>query len=208
MSRDEAKAAIEVGYVQAKDMIQKGINCLILGEMGIGNTTSSSAIVSFLGDEEVDAVVGMGTGISSEQLQHKGNIIKQAIEKRNPNSEDPIDVLSKIGGLEIAGMAGAMIAAAENRTPILVDGFICTTAVLVAKELAPHVVDYIILAHKSSEPGHAIATSLLKKKPLIDLHLRLGEGTGAAIAYPIVQSATLMLKEMATFTSAGVSTKT
>ncbi|HWO95842.1 MAG TPA: nicotinate-nucleotide--dimethylbenzimidazole phosphoribosyltransferase [Bacillus sp. (in: firmicutes)] len=207
MTREEAEKAIEAGYEQGLEMIKKGAKCLILGEMGIGNTTASSAILAVLSNRDVASLVGIGTGISQESLIHKAKIIKQSIQQRNPNPHDPIDIISKVGGLEIAGMAGAMLAAAGNRIPILVDGFICTAAALLAKEISPNAVDYMIVTHQSVEPGHQTAISLLGKKPIIDLGLRLGEGTGAAIAYPIIQSASLMLKEMATFDSAGISTR-
>lgn len=207
MTREEAEKAIEVGYEQGIDMIKKGAQCLILGEMGIGNTTASSAILAILSNSDVTSLVGSGTGISQEILLHKIKVIKQSLQKRNPNPHDPIDIIAKVGGLEIAGMTGAMLAAASNRVPILVDGFICTVAALLAKEISPNALNYMIVTHQSVEPGHQIALSLLEKKPIIDLGLRLGEGTGAAITYPILQSATLMLKEMATFDSAKISNK-
>lgn len=207
MTREEAKEAIDAGYIQGVEMIKKGAECLILGEMGIGNTTTSSTILAVLTNKDVRSLVGNGTGISSKQLLHKVEIIKRAIEQRKPNPNDPLDILTKVGGLEIAGMVGAMLASAENRVPILVDGFICTVAALLAKSISNRVVDYMIITHQSVEPGHEIAISLLGKKPIVDLGLRLGEGTGAAIVFPIVQSATLMLREMATFSSAGVSKK-
>jgi nicotinate-nucleotide--dimethylbenzimidazole phosphoribosyltransferase len=207
MTREEAEKAIGVGYDQGLDMIKKGAQCLILGEMGIGNTTSSSAILAVLSNRDVTSLVGTGTGISQESLLHKVEVIKESLQQRNPNPQDPIDIIAKVGGFEIAGMVGAMLAAASSRVPILVDGFICTIAALLAKEISTNAVDYMIVTHQSVEPGHQIAISLLGKKPIIDLGLRLGEGTGAAIAYPIIQSATLMLKEMATFDSAGISNK-
>lgn len=207
MTREEAENAIAVGYEQGLDMLNKGCQCLILGEMGIGNTSSSSAILAVLSNSDVASLVGNGTGISQETLLHKVDVIKQSLQVRNPNPEDPIDIISKVGGLEIAGMAGAMLAAASYRVPILLDGFICTIAGLLAKEISPNSADYMIVTHQSVEPGHQLAISLLGKKPILDLGLRLGEGTGAAIAYPIIQSATLMLKEMATFDSAGISNK-
>ncbi len=205
MTRKEAEQAIEIGFEQGLEMIEKGAHCLILGEMGIGNTTSSSAILAVLSNKDIPSLVGNGTGISQEIWLHKVDIIKKSIQKRNPNPHDPIDIIAKIGGLEIAGMAGAMLAAASKRVPILVDGFICTVAANLAKSISARVVDYMIVTHQSVEPGHKKAISLLGKKPIIDLGLRLGEGTGAAIAYPIIQSAALMLKEMATFQSAGIS---
>lgn len=206
MSRQEAEQAIDVGYNQALQIIQEGAQCLILGEMGIGNTTSSSAILAVLSGKDISLLVGRGTGISDAAFLHKTAIIKQALIRRNPNPNDPIDILAKVGGLEIAAMTGAMLAAASKRVPILVDGFICTIAALVAKLISPRVKDYMIVTHQSIEPGHKIALSQLEKQPIIDLGLRLGEGTGAAISFPIIQSATLMLKEMATFQSAGIST--
>ncbi|MFD1781646.1 nicotinate-nucleotide--dimethylbenzimidazole phosphoribosyltransferase [Fredinandcohnia salidurans] len=206
MSRQEAEQAIDVGYNQALQIIQEGAQCLILGEMGIGNTTSSSAILAVLSGKDISLLVGRGTGISDAAFLHKTAIIKQALIRRNPNRNDPIDIIAKVGGLEIAAMTGAMLAAASKRVPILVDGFICTIAALVAKLISPSVKDYMIVTHQSIEPGHKIALSQLGKQPIIDLGLRLGEGTGAAISFPIIQLATLMLKEMATFQSAGIST--
>ncbi|MDQ0201153.1 nicotinate-nucleotide--dimethylbenzimidazole phosphoribosyltransferase [Neobacillus ginsengisoli] len=205
LSKEEVEKAIAVGYERAEKMILNGSKCLILGEMGIGNTTPSSAILAVLSGQDVSALVGRGTGIASEKIIHKQEVIKRAIEERKPDRNDPIDILMKVGGLEIAGMTGAMLAAAANRVPILVDGFICTISALLAKEICNSTSDYMIACHRSVEPGHEIALQLLGKKPILDLDLRLGEGSGAAVAFPILQSATLMLKEMATFTSAGVS---
>ncbi|MEK5442449.1 nicotinate-nucleotide--dimethylbenzimidazole phosphoribosyltransferase [Fredinandcohnia sp. FSL W7-1320] len=207
MSRQEAEQAMDTGYNQALQIIEEGAQCLILGEMGIGNTTSSSAILAVLSGKDISQLVGRGTGISDATFLHKTEIIKQALIRRNPNPNDPIDILAKVGGLEIAAMTGAMLGAASKRVPILVDGFICTIAALVASLISPSVNDYIMVTHQSVEPGHNIALSLVGKKPIIDLGLRLGEGTGAAISFPIIQSATLMLKEMATFDSAGISKK-
>jgi nicotinate-nucleotide--dimethylbenzimidazole phosphoribosyltransferase len=207
MTMEEALLCIERGREVANKLIQAGAKCLILGEMGIGNTTSSSAILSILSGVEVSQVVGAGTGISSEQIVHKQLVIEQAIKKHNPDPSDPIDILSKIGGLEIAGMVGAMLEAATQRVPILVDGFICTIAALLASAINKNAREYMIAGHQSQERGHIIALELLQKKPLIDLGLRLGEGSGAALSFPIVEAATRMLSEMATFSSAGVSDK-
>lgn len=207
MTRGEAEKAISIGYQEAEKLINKGVKCLILGEMGIGNTTTSSAILAAISGKNVQSLVGFGTGISQEKIVYKQQVIEKALILRKPKPTDAIDILSKIGGLEIAGISGAMLAAASKRIPILVDGFICTVAALIAKLICNDVVNYMIVSHRSVEPGHEIAIQLLKKEPLINLGLRLGEGTGAAIAFPILQSATLMLKEMATFASAGVSNK-
>ena len=205
MTREEAEQAISVGYERAERMIQQGIKCLIVGEMGIGNTTPSSAIAAVLSGQDIRELVGRGTGIATEKISHKQEVITKAIRERKPDRKDPIDILAKIGGLEIAGMTGAMLAAAANRIPILVDGFICTIAALLAREICERAADYMIVGHRSVEPGHEIALKVLDKKPLLDLDLRLGEGSGAAVAFPILQSAALMLKEMATFASAGIS---
>ncbi len=207
MTREEAIQAVTVGYEQAEKMIEQGIKCLIVGEMGIGNTTTSSTILAVLSEKNVSELVGYGTGISEETYIHKQNVIERAIKSRQPIQSDPIDILAKVGGLEIAAMAGAMLAAAANRIPILVDGFICTVAALVAKQFNNYASDYMFVGHQSVEAGHITAINLLGKKPLLNLGLRLGEGSGAAVAFPILQSATLMLKEMATFASAGVSNK-
>ncbi|MEH7081924.1 nicotinate-nucleotide--dimethylbenzimidazole phosphoribosyltransferase [Neobacillus drentensis] len=204
MTREEVEKAITVGYERAEHMIKHGCKCLILGEMGIGNTTPSSAILAVLSGQDIRTLVGRGTGIAPEKISHKQDVISRALMERNPDRNDPIDILMKIGGLEIAGMTGAMLAAAANRIPILVDGFICTVSALLAKEMCETASDYMIAGHQSVEPGHEIALQLLRKKPLVDLDLRLGEGSGAAIAFPILQAATLMLKEMATFASAGI----
>lgn len=204
MTREEVEKALAVGYERAENMIQQGSKCLILGEMGIGNTTASSAILAVLSGQDVHGLVGCGTGIAPEKLSHKKAVIERAIEERNPDKNDPIDVLAKVGGLEIAAMTGAMLAGARHRIPILLDGFICTVAALLAKEICSTSCKYMIAGHRSVEPGHEMALKLLGKKPILDLGLRLGEGSGAAVAFPILQSAALMLKEMATFTSAGI----
>ena len=170
-----------------------------------GNTTPSSAILSVLRDIDPQSVVGRGSGINDQQLQRKIEVCREAISYHQPNKNDAIDILSKIGGLDIAAMTGAMIAAAELRVPILLDGFICTVSACLAKLLAPGCENYMLVSHQSVEPGHISASELLGKKALIGLDLRLGEGTGAAIAYPIVQAANVMVKNMATFDSASVS---
>ncbi|MGP7817181.1 nicotinate-nucleotide--dimethylbenzimidazole phosphoribosyltransferase [Niallia sp. 01092] len=205
MTREEAEKAIAVGCERAEAMIKQGVKCLILGEMGIGNTTASSAILAVLSGKNIDKLVGQGTGIAAEKVQHKQTVISRAIAARMPDRNDPIDVLAKVGGLEIAAMTGAMLAGAAHRIPILVDGFICTVAALLTKEICSLASEYMIVGHRSVEMGHNIAIELLGKKPILDLGLRLGEGSGAAIAFPIVQSAALMVREMATFHSAGIS---
>jgi nicotinate-nucleotide--dimethylbenzimidazole phosphoribosyltransferase len=153
-------------------------------------------------------LVGTGTGISGSQIKHKQNVIKQAIENRQPNPEEPLDILAKLGGLEIAGIIGAIFAAAEKRIPVLIDGFISTVSAVLAVKMCQQVLDYLIIGHQSKEIGHKRALQLLGKVPLLDLELRLGEGSGAALAFPILEASTNILKNMATFTSAGVSEST
>ncbi|MCZ2258315.1 nicotinate-nucleotide--dimethylbenzimidazole phosphoribosyltransferase [Sporosarcina sp. G11-34] len=207
MTREEAEKAVSTGHEEASHLIESGVKCLIIGEVGIGNTTTSSAVLAVITGADPASIVGYGTGISSDQYTHKIEVIREAIDYHKPDSTDAIDILSKVGGLEIAAMAGAMIAAAEKRVPVLLDGFICTVAGCVAQLLSPQAADYMILSHQSVEPGHLTAIKHLDKDPLIQLKMRLGEGTGAAVAFPILQSAVNMVKEMATFESAGVSGK-
>jgi len=205
MTRDEACRAIEVGIRAARRAGAAGCRCLIAGEMGIANTSASSALLAVLTDSPVAQVIGRGTGLAQERLGHKQAVIERAIAARIPDRGDPLDVLTKLGGLEIAAMVGAYLGGAQQRLPLLVDGFIGTVAALVAVRLSPAVRDYMIFAHRSREPGHEDALSALDARPLLDLDLCLGEGTGAALAFPLLESATAMLVEMATFDDAGVS---
>lgn len=216
MTREEAIEAVQVGIETAEQAINDGARLIIIGEMGIGNTTSSSAVLSVITgkakqsegkDVDWDAIVGAGTGISNEAINHKKSVIKKAVAARNPDPADPVDILAKVGGLEIGAMAGAVLGAAARRVPVLVDGFISTVAALLAVEVCDAARDYLIAGHRSQEPGHHIALELLNKQPLLDLGMRLGEGSGAALAFPIVEAAARMVREMATFNSAGVSQK-
>lgn len=205
MTKAEALEAIEVGYEAAKEAIANGAGCLIVGELGIGNTTPSSAILAAILNIDPEKVVGRGTGINDLQLAQKIHVCRQAISIHQPNNKDGIELLSKIGGLDIAGMTGAMIGAAESRTPILLDGFICTVSGILAEIIAPGAKNYMILSHDSVEPGHKIAAEYLDKKALIQFDLRLGEGSGAAVAYPLLQAANVMVRNMQTFKGASVS---
>lgn len=205
MTRNEALSSIEAGMRAAKEMIDRGAKLLIVGELGIANTTASSAVVAAITQFEVRSLVGKGTGVNQEALDHKITVVEEALQLHKPNCEDGLDVLEKVGGFEIGAMAGAMLYAASRKIPILLDGFICTASALIASKLSPNVVEYMIGGHQSVEPGHRAALEVLGKKPLIELQLRLGEGTGAALAYPIVESATKMIREMATFESANIS---
>ncbi|UAL54533.1 MULTISPECIES: nicotinate-nucleotide--dimethylbenzimidazole phosphoribosyltransferase [Metabacillus] len=205
MTRKEAIRSLELGMERAEAMIKNGARLLILGEMGIGNTTSSSAIAAALSVLKPEDITGRGTGIESKQVAYKAEVIKKALNKLKPDANDPIDVLSKVGGFEIGAMTGAMLYAASKKIPVILDGFICTTAALVASKLNRHVRNYMIAGHLSVEPGHLHVLNLLGKKPLVSLGMRLGEGTGAVLVYPLIEAAAEMVKGMATFDTAGVS---
>ncbi|MFC1959826.1 nicotinate-nucleotide--dimethylbenzimidazole phosphoribosyltransferase [Chloroflexota bacterium] len=210
MTAEQATAAVELGRSTVKQAIEKGLDVLAVGEMGIGNTTPASAIIAVLTGKPVAEVTGRGTGIADEALQNKIAVIEQGLQVNGLSSDNlptGMDVLAKIGGYEIGAMAGAMIGAAENRVPVIVDGLISTAAALVAAELAPGVEQYFLAGHHSVEPGHIYALEKLGITPLVDLGLRLGEGTGAVLAMPILEAAMRTLNEMATFADAGVSNK-
>lgn len=207
MTKEQVEQAILIGYEETLQDIEKGADTLIFGEVGIGNTTTSSALFGAISNLPIAHLVGYGTGISDMQLLHKIEVIERAIELHEPNAADALDLLQKIGGLEIAAMAGGMIAAAENQIPIVLDGLISTVAGCLADFLAPGVRQYLFASHLSVEPGHSYALHFLNLEPIIDLELRLGEGTGAAVAYPIFSAASSMVCNMATFSDAGVSGK-
>ncbi|MGM0542555.1 MAG: nicotinate-nucleotide--dimethylbenzimidazole phosphoribosyltransferase [Pseudomonadota bacterium] len=208
MTRDETLAAMGAGVAAVERARHAGARTIIVGEMGIANTTASSAMLAVFCAVPIAQVVGTGTGITSEQQAHKVAVIEQAIDARRPDPEDPLAVLGKLGGLEIAAITGAYLAAAENRLPAIVDGFIATVAALTACRLCPAVRGYLVFGHQSEEPGHLTALEALDAKPLLNLGMRLGEGSGAVLAYPLLQAATAMLNEMATFADAGISDKT
>lgn len=199
--------AMDAGVAAVERAKKAGAKCLIVGEMGIANTTASSAMLAVLTGESVASVVGAGTGINPQQQAHKVAVIERAIAARNADPQAPLAVLAKVGGLEIASMTGAYLAAAANRIPAIVDGFIATVAALTACRICPAVRGYLIFGHRSQEPGHAVALRALEAKPLLDMGMRLGEGSGAALAYPLLKAATAMAAEMATFNDAGVSDK-
>lgn len=204
MSREDAVRAIEVG-IEIMEEVAKGLGLVAVGDMGIGNTTPSSAICSvFLGVPPEDSV-GRGTGLDDEGLRRKIEVVRRAIEVNMPDPSDPIDVLSKVGGFEIGGIAGAIIGAAANRIPVLIDGFISGAGALIASALCPRARDFMIAGHVSAERGHKAILEHLGLIPILDLGMRLGEGTGAALAMAIVEAATRILDEMATFSEAGVS---
>jgi len=207
MTKAEAIEALNVDREEVQKMIEKGSKAIIVGEMGIGNTSAASAIIAVITQKSLQQLTGPGTGLSDEGMERKAQIIEEAIKKRQPNPEDALDILVKIGGYEIAAMAGAMLEAAKNKLPIIVDGLICTSAALIAKLINERVVDYMFIGHHSLEPGHESAFTVLEKEPILNLNMHLGEGTGAALAFPIIESASNMLRDMATFADAGVSEK-
>lgn len=207
MKRAEAEEALQVGIHIFNEEYARGLDIVATGDMGIGNTTPSAAIASVMTGLPVAQVTGRGTGIDDTGLTHKIAIIERALRVNQPDANDALDVLRKVGGLEIAGLAGVMIAAASRRVPVVVDGFISTAAAMIAVGLAPSVRDYLIGAHQSVEIGHQAMLKHLKLKPVLDLDLRLGEGTGAALAFHLLEASTRILREMATFDEAGVSEK-
>ncbi|MCK4475510.1 MAG: nicotinate-nucleotide--dimethylbenzimidazole phosphoribosyltransferase [Methanophagales archaeon] len=207
MSYEDAVRAIDAGIEVFKLEAEKGMDIVGVGDMGIGNTTASSAIVAVITGEEVEKVTGRGTGIDDAGLEKKVKAIEEAIRVNKPNKKDVIDVLAKVGGFEIGGMAGVILAAASHRIPVVIDGFISGAAAVIAYEQQPAAKDYMIAAHRSVERGHSVILDYIGLKPLLDLDMRLGEGTGAALGISIVEAACKILNEMATFEEAGVSEK-
>jgi nicotinate-nucleotide--dimethylbenzimidazole phosphoribosyltransferase len=204
MTRTHAVMAVEAG-VEVANLLAPEVDLFGTGEMGIGNTTPSTAIAAVLTGRPVAEVTGRGTGIDDDQLRHKIKVVERAIARNRPDPKDGLDVLAKVGGFEIGGIAGLILGAAAHRKPVLVDGFISTAGAMIACVLEPFVRDYIICAHRSVEPGHGALIDKLGRRPLLDLNLRLGEGTGAALAMNVVEAAVHVLTEVATFTEAGVS---
>lgn len=207
MTRDEALRCIDVGIELAREYAGKGYAIYGTGDMGIANTTPSSAIASVLTGRAVEEVTGRGTGINDKTWEHKVQVIKDAIAVNKPDPSDALDVLSKVGGAEIGGIAGLIIGAAANRIPVVVDGFISTAGALVAYSLEPRTRDYMFAAHMSQEVGHRAMLEKMGLRPVLDLDLRLGEGTGAALAMFIIEAGLKIYREMATFGEAGVATK-
>ncbi|MEW6275486.1 MAG: nicotinate-nucleotide--dimethylbenzimidazole phosphoribosyltransferase [Bacillota bacterium] len=205
MSREEAVRAIEAGIAVALEEIGKGADLLALGDMGIGNTTPSSAILAVLTGCGPEEATGRGTFVNDEVLAKKIRAVEQAIAVNRPDPGDGLDVLAKVGGLEIAGLAGVVLAAAARRVPVLLDGFITTAAAMIAARLAPGSRQYMIASHLSGEQGHRLMLEYLDLKPMLDMAMRLGEGTGAALAMHLVEAATHVINEMLSFGEAGVS---
>lgn len=207
MTADECEQALQAGADIVRRECADGSNVFAFGEMGIGNTSSASALMAVLLGSPVADCVGRGTGLDDAGLATKRSVIETAIAFHQVNAEDPFKVLATFGGFEIAMMVGAMLAAAEQGCLLMIDGFIVSAALLVASRLQPAIVEYCVFSHCSNESGHRLLLDSFEAKPLLDLGLRLGEGTGAALAYPLVKAAVAMLNDMASFESAQVSEK-
>ncbi|HEX4217360.1 MAG TPA: nicotinate-nucleotide--dimethylbenzimidazole phosphoribosyltransferase [Acidimicrobiales bacterium] len=211
MSIEDAQRALEVGAVVATDAVATGARCLLTGDMGIGNTTPSAALIAALTGQAARAVTGRGTGIDDDRWEAKVAVVERALARHSAHPggsgdrEDPLTLLASLGGLEIAALVGYMVTGAALGIPVMIDGVIAGSAALVATALVPDVSGYLVAGHRSSEPGAGIALGHLGLHPLLDLDLRLGEGTGACLALPILQAAAMVLRDMATFESAGVS---
>jgi nicotinate-nucleotide--dimethylbenzimidazole phosphoribosyltransferase len=205
MTADEATGCIEIGIGLSEDRIKKGYNFISVGDMGIGNTTSSAAVMCAFTGMSPKEVVGRGTGIDDEIWNLKVKVVEKALELHNPNSTDAIDILSKVGGLEIGGIAGVILGGASKRVPVVVDGFVSTAGATVALGLCPNVKDYIFFSHMSAEGGHGLILKKLGVEPILDLNMRLGEGTGAVLGMFIIEAGVKAYNEMATFEEAGVS---
>ena len=204
MTREQAIRAIEIGIETVDKLADEGYKILGTGEMGIGNTTTSAAVLSVLSGIEVERVTGKGSGLTDEQLNHKIEVIKKAIEVKKPSKEDVIDVLSKVGGYDIAGLCGCFIGAAKNRIPIVIDGFIASAAALCAQRLNPYTSEFMFPSHLSAEPGAAYMMKELKLEPILNLKMRLGEGSGCPLAFNIIDAALYTMKHMATFEEASI----
>lgn len=205
MTREQAISALKVGIELARTAKADGATMIGTGEMGIGNTTPSSAMIAAFSGRPARDVTHRGTGIDDAALERKLSAIERGLAVNVPNPADPIDVLSKVGGLEIAGIAGLVLGGAACRLPVVVDGFISTAGALIATELNPHVKEYLFAAHQSVEIGHRIMLERMGLEPILDLNMRLGEGTGAALAMVLIEAGVKILKEMASFDEAGVS---
>ncbi len=205
MTREEAERALDVGVELAWEEAERGLDLAAIGDMGIANTTPSAAVICALTGASPEEVVGRGTGIDDATLRRKVEVVKRSLEVNRPDPSDPLDVLHKVGGLEIGGLAGVILGCAAHRIPVVVDGFIATAAALVACALEPRARDYLFAGHLSAEKGHRIALERLGLWPILNLDMRLGEGTGAVLAMRVLEAAAAVLNEMATFEEAGVS---
>ena len=207
LTRDEARAAVETGIRIAHELVDAGAKCLLTGDMGIANTTPAAALIAAFTGTEAGAVTGRGTGIDDEMHAHKVVVVASALARHRPDPADPLGVLATVGGLEHAALAGFILGAAELRVPVIIDGVIAASAALAAAAFAPDAVAAMVAGHRSAEPGASVALAHLGLEPLLDLGMRLGEGSGAVLALPVVFAAVRVLHEVATFDAAGVSEK-
>ena len=199
MTRKEAEKCISIGIEMAEKCIQDDYTVIGIGEMGIANTTPSTAIISVFADCDPKEITGMGAGLKKELIMHKADVIRKSIDLNKPNPKDAIDVLSKVGGFEIGAMAGVIIGCAANRIPVVLDGFISYAAALLAYHINPKTKEYMIASHLSAEPGAKKALDMMELKPFLDMDMRLGEGSGAALAFNIIEASNYVYKNMATF---------
>lgn len=204
MTVDQVERGLDTGAEIAQQLVDDGADLIALGDMGIGNTTAAAAIIATMTGQPPRAVTGIGTGVDPARWEHKVQTIERALARNLPRSDDPLGVLARIGGFEIAGLAGAIIGAAARSRPVVLDGVIGGAAALLAAAICPDVRPYLIASHRSAEPGHRLALELLELQPLMDLELRLGEGSGAALALHLIRAACRLPAEMATFDQAGV----
>jgi len=205
MSSEQARRAVQAGIKVLESELERGLDLLATGDMGIGNTTPSAAIAAAITGRDPEEVVGRGTGVDDKGLERKISAVRSALAVNNPDPKDGLDLLAKVGGFEIGGLAGVILAAAASRVPVVIDGYISTAAAMLAVTLAPKTRNYLFSAHRSRESGHQHMLSWLELEPLLDLDLRLGEGTGAVLAMHLVEASCRILNEMATFKEAGVS---
>jgi nicotinate-nucleotide--dimethylbenzimidazole phosphoribosyltransferase len=207
MTRDQADAAVAMGLEMGRNAMADGVDMIGLGEMGIGNSTAASAVTAALTGLPVASVTGRGTGADDVMVAHKISVIELALQRHRPDPADAFDVLVKVGGFELAGLAGLVLAGAAGRRVVVTDGFIATAAAALAVRMCPAAGDYLFAAHRSPEPGHTALLTMIGQEPLLDLRMRLGEGTGAALAFMLIRAAVAAFTEMATFASAGVSNR-
>jgi len=207
MAQEEALKAVLTGFELASSLIKKGVDLLGTGDMGIGNTTPSAAIGVVLTEKSIEDMVGRGTGIDDQGLSRKREAIRRGIDVNRPDPRDGLDVLAKVGGFEIGGIAGIVLACAHHRKPVVVDGFISTAGALIAHSLCPAAADYMFAGHCSEEPGHRRMLDHLKLAPILNLGMRLGEGTGGALAMSVIEAAVKVMAEVMTFEEAGVPDK-
>jgi nicotinate-nucleotide--dimethylbenzimidazole phosphoribosyltransferase len=206
MTREEAVRGIEAGIEIVNNLVEQGYDLLGTGEMGIGNTTTSTAMLSAFSGLDTETITGRGSALTDDQFENKKRIIKKALEVNSPDKNDPIDVLSKVGGLDIAGLCGCYLGAAKNRVPIVIDGFIASAAALCAYKLNPLVKDYMFPSHLTAEPGGIYMMKELELEPMLNLKMRLGEGTGCPLAFNIIEAALHVIENMGTFEDAKIET--